>query len=453
MQEAEKYNLSLARSLDENATRAYVSTEQAMQNITEDLERQGGVEKSDEYEMHLILKDKVRLTPQIRAISTIDTHGVLHSHGLDYPALKVSLSDRNYFAYHRDFDSTRQYINEPILSRMDGKWLLPITRRINLPNGEFGGVVLSGMEPAYFIKFYDSLQLPKGMNIELLRSDGLILINYPFNESQLGQNVRNHDALFFEKLRLKRSSTFIQNDQKEKLVTFIVNQSDNPLIIRLSYDVDSILASFKSQTYIRIALAAALMLVISILTYILMRQIRRAEEIEARLHLTQFTVDESPDMTLWCDQSGQINYANKSMVKQSAYDSQEITQLSFTDLFAETSQQDWEQLLVQLQENKPISFEGLFKNALGKITPMEISLSRIQFQHQFYICSTARDISARREAEQELRRHRDHLQEMVMERTAEIRTVLDASPLAIMLSMRGVIRLVNPAFELLFAYA
>ncbi|QZA78556.1 PAS domain S-box protein [Deefgea tanakiae] len=453
MQEAEKYNLSLARSLDENATRAYVSTEQAMQNIIEDIERQGGVEKSDEYVMHLLLKDKVRLTPQIRGIITIAPDGVLHSHGLEYPVRKVTLSDRSYFSYHRDFDSNRQYINEPILSRTDGKWLLPITRRINLPNGEFGGVVLSGMEPAYFLKFYDSLQLPKGMQIELLRSDGIILVNYPFNESKLGLNIRNNDSLFFEQLRLKRSSTFIQNENGEKLVTFIVNQSDNPLIIRLSYDVDSILASFKSQTHIRIALATALMLVISILTYILMRQIRRAEETEARLHLTQFTVDESPDLTLWCNELGKIIYVNKSMVKQSAYEADEIDQLNFTDLFTETSQEEWQKLLLQLQENKPISFEGLLKNALGKITPIEVSLSRIQFQNQFYICCTARDISARREAEQELRRHRDHLQEMVMERTAEIRTVLDASPLAIMLSMRGVIRLVNPAFELLFTYA
>lgn len=453
LREAENYNLSLARALDENATRAYVSVEQAMQNIAEDLDRQGGVEKADEYVMHLLLKDKVRLTPQIRGIITIGPTGILHSHGLEYPTRRVNLSDRAYFAYHRNFDSIRPYISEPLLSRTDGKWLLPLTRRINLPNGEFGGVLLSGMEPAYFLKFYDSLQLPKGMQIELLRSDGIVLINYPFNEKLLGSNIRNDDPLFFEQLRLKRTSTYIKNENGEKSITFIVNQSDNPLIIRLSHRVDLILAPFKSQTSIRIATAALLMLVISILTYILMRQIKRAEEIEARLYLTQFTVDESPDMTLWCNETGQIDYANKSLAQHSAYAAKELTQLHFNDLFTETTDKEWQYFLQQLHEKKSINFEGFLKNALGKMTPMEISLSLIQFQNQFYICCTARDISARREAEQELRRHRDHLQDMVMERTAEIRTVLDASPLAIMLSMRGVIRLVNPAFELLFTYA
>ncbi|QZA82428.1 PAS domain S-box protein [Deefgea piscis] len=453
MREAENYNLSLARALDENATRAYVSVEQAMQNVAEDLDRQGGVDKADEYVMHLLLKDKVRLTPQIRGIITIGPTGILHSHGLEYPARKISLADRVYFNYHRDFDSIRPYISEPILSRTDGKWLLPLTRRVNLPNGEFGGVLLSGMEPAYFLKFYDSLQLPKGMQIQLLRSDGVVLINYPFDESALNKNIRNDDPLLFEQLRLKRSSTYIKNDNGEKLITFIVNQSDNPLIIRLSFNVDFILAHFKTQTYIRTALAALLMLVISILTYILMRQIKRAEQIEARLYLTQFTVDESPDMTFWCNESGRIYYANKSLTKHSAYRSDELSSLNFNDLFTEISEADWRQFLSQLHDNNTINFEGLLKNSLGKITPMEITLSLIQFQKQSYICCNARDISARREAEQELRRHRDHLQEMVMERTAEIRTVLDASPLAIMLSMRGTIRLVNPAFELLFAYA
>jgi Cache domain len=283
--EAQRSDQSLARALDENATRAFVSVEQAMQNVVEDLDRQGGVDKADEYLMHLLLKDKVRLTPQIRGIITIAPNGQIHSHGLEYPARKVNLADRTYFQYHRHNTTTDPFISEPILSRTDGKWLIALTRRINLPSGEFGGVLLSGMEPGYFLKFYDSLSLPKGVSIQLLRSDGVVLVNYPFDESQLAGNERQNDSLAFEQMRLKRHSTMTQVSANgdEQLLTFLVNQSQLPLIITVKHDLDLILEPFHEQTLTRIMVALGLMAVVSSLLYILLRQIRRLEDIEGRL--------------------------------------------------------------------------------------------------------------------------------------------------------------------------
>ncbi|WP_228028245.1 PAS domain S-box protein [Chitinibacter fontanus] len=453
--EAQRSDQSLARALDENATRAFVSVEQAMQNVAEDLDRQGGVEKADEYLMHLLLKDKVRLTPQIRGIITIGPTGNIHSHGLEYPARKINLADRTYFQYHGLYNTTSPFISEPILSRTDGKWLIPLTRRINTPSGEFGGVLLSGMEPTYFLKFYESLSLPKGVSIQLLRSDGIVLVNYPFDESKLATNERTNNSLVFEQLRLKRHSTITQPTAQggEQLLTFMVNQSQLPLIITIKHDLDVVLAPFHEQTLTRILVALGLMAVVSVLLYILLRQIRRVEDIEGRLFLTQHTVDESPDLTLWCDHSGLIRYSNKSLASLSGLSQQELLSQHFVDLFTEMNDHDWLEYWQKLQDQKQISIESPLQISSGEKLPMELTLSLIKYQREAYVCCTARDISLRRVAEQELRQHRDQLHEMVQERTAEIRTVLDASPLAIMLSMNGVVRLVNPAFELLFGFA
>ncbi|WP_348945429.1 PAS domain S-box protein [Chitinibacter sp. FCG-7] len=453
--EARRSDQSLARALDENATRAFLSVEQAMQNIAEDLDRHGGVDRADEYLMHLQLKDKVRLTPQIRGIITIDASGNIHSHGLEYPARKINLADRAYFQYHRNYSTTQAFISEPMLSRTDGKWLIASTRRINAPNGDFGGVLLSGMEPTYFLKFYESLNLAEGVSIQLLRSDGVVLVNYPFDESKLATNERQNDSLLFEQLRLKRHSTQTIKSTlgKEQLLTFMVNQSELPLIITIRHDLDIVLAPFHEQTVTRILMALGLMSIVSMLLYILLRQIRHVEEVEGRLFLTQHTVDESPDLTLWCDHSGLIRYANKSLANLSGFSRQELISQHFVDLFAEMDDEDWLAYWHRLQEQKQISIESPLQNSQGDKIPMELTFSLIKFQREAYVCCTARDISERRLAEQELRQHRDQLHEMVQERTAEIRTVLDASPLAIMLSMNGVVRLVNPAFELLFGFA
>ncbi len=291
IEEAQRNDQSLARALDENATRSFMSVEQAMQNIAEDLDRLGGVDKAEEYLMHLALKDKTRLTPQIRGIITIAASGQIQSHGLEFPARKVNLADRAYFQHHSQTNNTIPFINEPILSRTDGKWLIAVTRRINTHSGEFGGVLLSGMEPGYFLNFYKSLNLPKGVSIQLLRSDGVVLVNYPFDESKLATNERDNDSLTFEQLRLKRHSTITQTTAqgREQLLTFIVNQSQLPLIITIKHDLDVVLAPFHAQTLNRLLVTLGLMAIVSLLLYILLRQIRRVEEIEGRLFLTQYT--------------------------------------------------------------------------------------------------------------------------------------------------------------------
>ncbi|HSC80985.1 MAG TPA: PAS domain S-box protein, partial [Chitinolyticbacter sp.] len=450
----ENQQLQLARSLDEHATRTFISVEQGMQNIVESLETLGGVDRAEEYAMHILLRDKTALTPQTRGIITIDAAGVIRAHGLEYPIRHVNLADRDYFSYHRTFDDLRLRIDKPLISRTDNLWLIPVTRRINRRDGSFGGVVLAGVEPEYFLSFYQSLKLAPTTRIELVRSDGMLLLNYPFDAKALGSNLREAAPLEFEAKRLRRASAFTEDDAdgNARVSVFHASNGDLPLIIRVSVDLDASLAKFRSDLMTRLIAVVSLMLIVTVLLYLLLRQLKRVEQIESRLHLTQFTVDEAPDVILWADRAATLCYGNRAAQSHSGLQRAELLSTRLIDLVPELDEIQWESIWDRLYLDKRYILNAHLRGPGGHLQPVEITFNYIEFNAEAYACCAVRDITEQQNTERELRRHRDHLQDLVLERTAEIRTVLDASPLAIMLSVKHTVRLVNPAFETLFGF-
>ncbi|XZG68866.1 PAS domain S-box protein [Chitinibacteraceae bacterium HSL-7] len=450
----ERQQLQLARSLDEHATRTLISVEQAMQNIVERLETMGGVNHADEYPLHIMLRDKIALTPQTRGIITVDENGILRAHGLEYPTRQVSLADRDYFIYHRTFGDLRLRIDRPVVSRTDNRWLIPVTRRINAPDGAFAGLVLAGVEPDYFLNFYQSLKLDPSTHIEILRSDGMLLLNYPFEPNQLGENMREANPIEFERHRQQHISVFTETDNQHatRLKVFLQSKGDLPLIVRVSINRDEALAKFRHDLLARTIAVVALILIVTLLLYLLLRQLKHVEGVEARLFLTQFTVDESPDIVVWANQDARIQYANRAAAALSGHEQSELLGTPISSVLPDVADEAWQRLWSTLTKDKRTVNTTRFTGVDAQHLPVEITWNFIEFNAERYACATVRDITERQNAERELRRHRDHLQELVLERTAEVRTVLDASPLAIMLTVNDTVRLVNPAFEALFGH-
>ena len=448
----ERQALSLARSLDEHLARSFVSVDQAMQNVAEDIERAGGIERVDEHWLFERLKSKVEHTPQIRAIIAMDANGVLRAHGLEYPTRRVHLGDRAYFSHHQKNIDPRLRIGEPIISRTDYKWLLPLTRRINLADNRFDGVMLSGVEPDYFLRFYDALQLERGTRIEVLRNDGVVLLNHPQDIHSLGSNLRDTEPESYDLLlRMRHGFLRATTPRGDAFIAQLQSNSTLPLSVRVSHDATRVLRKFHADARIRVGSSILALIILSIMLYLLLRQIRRLEQSEARLRLTQYAVDESPDMVLWCDQAGRLHYSNTRLEETCGYAPAQQSGLVIDQLLGQQGG-GWQAILQAYTEQQRIHTEGLLRCQDDRQMPVDITVSRLNTDQRPLYCVLLRDVSERHAAQQELRRHRDHLQELVVEQTREIRNILDASPLAIMLSVGEQVRLVNPAFERMFGY-
>jgi hypothetical protein len=69
----------------------------------------------------------------------------------------LDASDREYFLHHRDHAGDTLFIGKPVVGRSSRKWSMHVTRRIDKPDGSFGGVAIAGIDPAYFA---DSIAWP-----------------------------------------------------------------------------------------------------------------------------------------------------------------------------------------------------------------------------------------------------------------------------------------------------
>jgi len=66
----------------------------------------------------------------------------------------ISLADREYFQFHKKETSDLFLIGKPVLGRLLGKPLIPLSRRLSAADGSFDGIALVSIDPSYLTSFY-----------------------------------------------------------------------------------------------------------------------------------------------------------------------------------------------------------------------------------------------------------------------------------------------------------
>ena len=75
----------------------------------------------------------------------------------DPAAKRLSVADREYFSFHRTTAADRLFVSAVERGRVTGEFHFRITRRIDNPDGSFGGLVLATVKPEAFAHYYRRL--------------------------------------------------------------------------------------------------------------------------------------------------------------------------------------------------------------------------------------------------------------------------------------------------------
>jgi PAS domain S-box-containing protein len=118
--------------------------------------------------------------------------------------------------------------------------------------------------------------------------------------------------------------------------------------------------------------------------------------------------------------TGRILNCNARACLDLGYSRDELVKLSATDIESRLSSGEIDVVHDALKPGEVKTIEGMHMRKDGSVFPVEIRLSSLSPAQPELIISMVRDITERKQIEEELARYRIHLEEMVKERTAEL---------------------------------
>ncbi len=192
------------------------------------------------------------------AVSVVDHAGVVTAEASDaMPSTPIIIADREHFQIHQRQDTGDLFIGQPVLSRRTNTMMVPVTHRINTPDGQFAGVVLVQFDPSRFTAFYEAATVRERDVFSLTGLDGITRARRVGSLESTGEDIRG--SQLFAELAQRPKGSYAgpgRLDGIERLYSFRLLQG-YPLVAVVGVATADILADANGRRRWYYASAAA----------------------------------------------------------------------------------------------------------------------------------------------------------------------------------------------------
>jgi len=229
--------------------------------------------------LHLILFDHAATAKHFGAIQVFDASGKLTVDAASLDPVAENRADEEYFTVHRDNPDVGLYISKPMLHR--GHYAIVLSRRINGPDGSFRGVVAGSIRFSYFHELFGSLSLDEGDTITVLRPDRTIIMRTPFDLDVIGKNLGERRD--WNPANLQDGGAYSGKGPVDATPRLFVRRGESPLFVVVGKPLDAIFRLWRVQASRIGAMMLALVVFAIAVTLVLVREINRRAQAEAKL--------------------------------------------------------------------------------------------------------------------------------------------------------------------------
>lgn len=245
--ETQTHNANLARAFEEHTARTLNYIDQVALVFKAQYERSGTRLDPAKFAEELHINGEL-----INNILVTDEHddAVLGVRAFSH----ANLGDREHFRVHHGADTGRLFIGKPVMARVSHQWSIVVTRRINKPDGSFGGVVAVAVNPSYFTDFYKQVDLGPGGVVSLVGRDGVVRARVPEIDGDAGPNLRGSEL--FNNLERSDSGSYraVSTLDGTRRIYSYRAMHDFPLVVNVgTAETVAFAAVEKNEEYYRLA--------------------------------------------------------------------------------------------------------------------------------------------------------------------------------------------------------
>ncbi|MBG7621106.1 GGDEF domain-containing protein [Herbaspirillum sp. AP02] len=306
------YSGNIAKALARHAYDVFQATHGSLINISDRI-YEAGVDPARTRGMSPLLHQLSKEMPQLDGLYIYDAAGNRMASSSTPRAADANNADREYFIYHRDHEDTEPRISPTLVSRSTGNWVIPMSRRLNHPDGSFAGVLLATLRVDHFNALYQTVDIGKSSSILLVLRPGTVLTRQPFESDYIGRDI-TADAGIRQLLDGRASGHAEILSPLDDTYRYLSYQSVQafPLVVTVTIARDEALADWRQQTIVYGAAVSLLLIIIAMFGWRLIGQIElrlvaedRALQVMGELRLA------NKQLELLAHQDGLTTLANR----------------------------------------------------------------------------------------------------------------------------------------------
>jgi diguanylate cyclase (GGDEF)-like protein/PAS domain S-box-containing protein len=339
--------------------------------------------------------------PSIIQIALIDAKGKTTTSHLPDTA-GVDRSGQSYFQAQRTASDDRLFVGRPIIGMASQKMSIPLSRRLNHPDGSFAGLSYLTLNPKYFTKIYQDMNFNEYYTVRILGLDGIVRASS--TEDEIGCDLS--EAANLERIAEKPAGVYWSSGTNSGKPGFMSYRSmpDYPLVVQVWVSNEA-LFPLQQRRLIYLTAAAEGSLFILLFTGSLVTRARRQRHAELQLRLSEekycraFQV--SPDsISISRILDGKFVEINEGFTGMTGYVWEDVAGKTSLELDIWVDPSDRIRLLNNLAEHEEVrNLDIRFRRKDGSIIYGLVSVKRINVADEECLIIIVRDITERKQAE------------------------------------------------------
>jgi len=184
--------------------------------------------------------------PQVREIRILDQQGIARFRSRELPQDTAALSGRTYFIAHRDHPGLGVVLSDPLITQVEHRPALVMSRRLDRPDGSFDGIVQAVIDLDQFQRVYRAIDLGPACAINLLRDDGALVVREP--PAATMQTVGSRYPELVSADSAPSGLVWSPIDHQPRFVG-VTHVAGFPLVVAVALDRSMALQRWQRQTY------------------------------------------------------------------------------------------------------------------------------------------------------------------------------------------------------------